>query len=114
MDISDIAFVIATLAVLVGTLFSIIGIIGLVRLPDVYARMHAVGKVSTFGVVLLTTAAVLAVPFTWSKALILIAFLVLTGPLISHAIASGAYRLGIPLKGAQRDDLARERIGDPE
>ncbi len=113
MDTTDLRFLIATLAVLIGTAFSMIGILGLVRLPDVYARMHAVGKVSTFGVVLLTVASVLAVPFAWSKAVILIALLVFTGPLTSHAIASGAYRLGIPMRRAIRDDLARERINDP-
>ncbi|MCS7088224.1 MAG: monovalent cation/H(+) antiporter subunit G [Thermoflexales bacterium] len=100
----------STLAVLVGTAFSVIGILGLVRLPDVYARMHAVGKVATFGVVLLTIAAVLVVPFAWSKGLVLIALLVLTGPATSHAIGSAAYRLGIPMKRALRDDLAARRL----
>ncbi|MFN3704652.1 MAG: monovalent cation/H(+) antiporter subunit G [Thermoflexales bacterium] len=112
MDITELRFLAATLAVVIGTLFSLIGILGLVRLPDVYARMHAVGKVSTFGVVLLTVAAVLTLLFAWSKALVLIMMLVFTGPLTSHAIGSGAYRLGIPMRQALRDDLARERIQD--
>jgi len=105
----SLGYLIAILAVLVGTFFSLVGIIGLVRLPDVYARMHATGKVSTFGVVLLTVAAVFVTPLAWSKALLLIALLILAGPVVSHAISSAAYRLGLPMKQALRDDLASQQ-----
>lgn len=104
--LETIAYAAATLAVVAGTLFSIIGMIGLARLPDVYARLHAAGKVSTFGVVLLTVAAVLAVPYAWSRGVLLIVLLLLAGPVVSHVIASVAYRAGTPMKGALRDDLA--------
>lgn len=104
--LETIAYAAATLAVAVGTLFSIIGIIGLVRLPDVYTRLHAAGKVSTFGVALLTVAAVLAVPYAWSRGLLLVALLLLAGPVVSHVIGSVAYRTGVPMRGAVRDDLA--------
>ncbi|WP_169239231.1 monovalent cation/H(+) antiporter subunit G [Candidatus Roseilinea sp. NK_OTU-006] len=109
----DLGYLIAIVAILIGTFFSIIGIIGLVRLPDVYSRMHATGKVSTFGVVLLTVAAVFATPLAGSKALVLIALLILAGPVVSHAISSASYRLGIPMKSAARDDLAGKRIQPP-
>jgi multicomponent Na+:H+ antiporter subunit G len=109
----DIAYLIATIAVLIGTAFSILGIIGLLRLPDVYTRMHATGKVATFGGVLLAVAAALVIPGTWGKAAILIVLLVLAGPVISHAVGSAAYRLGIPMKQAVRDDLAGKRIDRP-
>lgn len=104
--LEDIAYLAATLAVVIGTLFSIIGMIGLARLPDVYTRLHAAGKVSTFGVVLLTVAAALVVPYGWSRALLLIVLLLLAGPVVSHVIGSVAYRTGVPMKGAVRDDLA--------
>ena len=109
----DIGYAIAAGAVLTGTAFSIIGILGLMRLPDVYTRMHATGKVATFGVVLLLIAAVLVTPLAWSKALVMIALLILAGPVVSHAIGSAAYRLGIPMKQAVRDDLASKRITQP-
>ncbi len=104
--LETIAYAAATLAVVIGTLFSIVGIIGLVRLPDVYTRLHAAGKVSTFGVVLLTLAAVLAIPYAWSRGLLLIALVLLAGPVVSHVIGSVAYRTGVPMRGALRDDLA--------
>jgi multicomponent Na+:H+ antiporter subunit G len=111
--LEPLSYLIALLAVLIGTFFSLVGIIGLVRLPDVYARMHATGKVSTFGVALLTVAAVFVTPLAWSKALLLIALLILAGPVVSHAISSASYRLGLPMKQALRDDLASQRLAKP-
>ncbi len=103
-----IGYILAIGAVVIGTAFSIIGILGLWRLPDVYTRMHATGKVATFGVVLLTVAAVFVTPLGWSKALVLIALLLIAGPVVSHAIGSAAYRIGIPMKNPVRDDLKRD------
>jgi len=92
-------------AVLLGTFFSVVGIIGLIRFPDVYTRLHATGKVGVFGVVLLLVAAATYTPLGWGKALVLILLLMVSGPVTAHAIASAAYRLQIPMKGFVRDDL---------
>ncbi len=99
---------IAILAVVSGTTFSALGVLGYIRLPDVYARLHATGKVGVFGVVLLLVAAVAWTPLGLGKGLVLIALLLIAGPVTSHALASAAYRIGIPVKGALRDDLARD------
>jgi len=107
----------AILAVLAGTAFSVLGILGFIRLPDVYTRLHATGKVSVFGVVLLLVAAVVLTPGAIGKGLILMALLVLAGPVTSHAIGSAAYRMGIPLKRSAVDELARSSRpaeADPE
>jgi multicomponent Na+:H+ antiporter subunit G len=98
---------IAILAVVVGTAFSILGVLGFIRLPDVYTRLHATGKVGVFGVVLLLAAAVAWTPLGWSKGLVLIIFLLLAGPVTSHALSSAAYRIGIPFAAPVRDDLAQ-------
>lgn len=95
----------AILAVVVGTAFSVIGIVGYRRMPDVYTRLHATGKVSTFGVVLLLMAAVAVTPIGWAKALLLVALIWIAGPVVSHAIGSAALRIGLPMKHAVRDDL---------
>lgn len=98
---------IAILAIITGTTFSILGVVGFIRLPDVYTRLHATGKVGVFGVVLLTIAAVNLTLIGFGKGLILIVLLLVTGPVISHAVISAAYRIGIPMQGATRDDIAR-------
>jgi multicomponent Na+:H+ antiporter subunit G len=97
---------IAILVVLAGTAFSVLGVLGLVRLPDVYTRLHAVGKVGIFGTVLLLLGAVAWTPLGLGKGLVLIALLMLAGPVTAHALASAAYRVGIPPWQAFRDDLA--------
>ncbi|MCX6019299.1 MAG: monovalent cation/H(+) antiporter subunit G [Chloroflexi bacterium] len=101
----------AITAIVVGTAFSVLGIIGYKRMPDVYTRMHATGKVSTFGVVLLLIAAVAITPIGWAKALLLVALIWIAGPVVSHAIGSAALRIGIPMKNSVRDDL-QEKRGD--
>lgn len=96
---------IAILAVLIGTLFSITGVLGFIRFPDVYTRLHATGKVGVFGVVFLLIAAVAWEPLGWGRGLILIFFLIAAGPATAHALASAANKIGLPRKGAERDDL---------
>ena len=98
---------IAVLAVLTGTAFSMLGVLGYVRLPDVYTRLHAVGKVGIFGTVLLLLGAVAWTPLGLGKGLVLIALLLLAGPVTAHALASAAYRVGIPQSQAFCDDLAQ-------
>ena len=103
----------ALIAVVAGTAFSVIGILGMLRLPDVYTRLHATGKVSTFGAVLLLVAAALIIEAVWAKALIAIVLVLISGPVVSHVLGSAALRIGIPLKGAVRDDLHGERVSRP-
>jgi multicomponent Na+:H+ antiporter subunit G len=95
----------AASAIVIGTAFSVIGIIGNLRLPDVYTRLHATGKVSTFGVVLLLLAASFVLPGAWSRALVMALLLLLAGPVVSHAIASAALRAGIRPKLLVKDEL---------
>ncbi len=104
-----IAEIVAILAVILGTFFSITGVLGYFRLPDVYTRLHATGKVGVFGVVLLLVAVIAQKPAIWGKALILIALLMIAGPVVSHTLGSAAYRIGIPLKQSVRDELSIRR-----
>ena len=96
---------IAILAVCIGTFFSLTGVLGYIRFPDVYTRLHASAKVSVFGAVFLMVAAISWTPLSLGKGLVLISLLLISGPVISHALASAAYRIKGPLKQAVRDDL---------
>ena len=100
---------IGIIAVVVGTAFSVIGLLGFIRLPDVYTRLHATGKISVFGVALLLLAAIALTPLGFGKGLILIVLLLIAGPVTAHALGSAAYRIGIPMHRAIRDDLASRR-----
>ena len=95
----------AIAAILIGTFFSVVGAMGAWRLPDVYTRLHATGKVGVFGVVLLLVAAIFVTPLGWAKGSLLIVMLMIAGPVVTHALASAAHRLHIPMKGDRRNDL---------
>ena len=98
--------IIAIAAVLVGTFFSVVGVIGYIRLPVVYTRLHTTGKIAVFGIVLLLVATAAWIPSGWPRALVLIFFLLAAGPPTAHAMGSAAYRIGLPRINAFRDDLA--------
>jgi multicomponent Na+:H+ antiporter subunit G len=114
MLVETITQAIAILAVLAGTAFSVLGVLGYIRMPDVYTRLHTVGKVGVFGAVLLLVGAIVWTPMGVGKGLVLIALLLLSGPVTAHAMASAAYRVGIPLSGAIRDSLANQSASREE
>jgi multicomponent Na+:H+ antiporter subunit G len=89
---------IAILAVVVGTLFSVVGVVGFIRLPDVYTRL---------------VAAVVGEPLGWGRGLVLISLLMITGPATAHALGSAAHRIGLPREGAVRDDLVHASKSKP-
>lgn len=94
------------LAILFGLFFSVVGILGLVRMPDLYTRLHATGKVSTVGLFGLLIGTAFLLPGAELKVIALAVFAILTLPVSSHAIAKAAYGHGVPLARSTRDDLA--------
>ncbi|MBE7560431.1 Na+/H+ antiporter subunit G [bacterium] len=82
--------------ILIGVLFDLLGTIGLVRLPDVYNRLQAGTKCVTLGTCfILAGAAVWAGGALAMKAVICMAFVLLTSPVGAHALARSAYRSGV-------------------
>lgn len=82
-----------------GGAFAFIAGLGLVRMPDVYIRMHAATKAGTLGagLILAAVAVHFAEPAITVRALVAIAFLLLTAPVAAHMIGRAAYRTGVPL-----------------
>lgn len=78
----------------VGLLVLLIAGIGLLRLPDALARQHAATKAATLGLGLLILGAGLAAGrWDWApRLLLLLALLLVTLPLASHALARAAAR----------------------
>ncbi len=96
----------------VGVGFSVLGVVGMIRMPDLYCRLHASGKVATVGLCGLLIGTAILMPSAALKLLALAIFAVLTLPVSTHAIAAAAYRHGIPMNKAVRDDMAHEAIDD--
>jgi multicomponent Na+:H+ antiporter subunit G len=84
------------LLLLIGAGFSLVAALGVVRMPDVYTRMHAATKAGVLGagLVLLGAAAVTGSQGVLLRALATVAFLVLTAPVASHLIARAALQSG--------------------
>lgn len=89
-----------------GIAFCIIGVIGAVRMPDLYCRLHATGKVSTVGLCGLLVGAAFIMPSAALKLLALAIFAVMTLPVGTHAIAAAAHRHGTGMNRFVRNDLA--------
>ena len=75
-----------------GLFFCAIGVLGVLRMPDVYTRLHASGKVATLGLFGLLMGAVFLMPATFLKVLALGLFILVTSPVATHAIAASEYR----------------------
>lgn len=79
-----------------GVFFTFASVVGIIRFPDIYTRIHAGTKALSGGAVLILTGAALLAP-TWQtavKLLLVAAFLLATNPIASHAIARACYRHG--------------------
>lgn len=77
-----------------GIVFLLIAALGVVRLPDALARQHAATKAGTVAVALFAVgAALIARDAAWTWRLVLvIALLLATLPLASHALSRAAAR----------------------
>ena len=82
-----------------GYFFLAAGVIGLIRLPDVYNRIHAMGKCDTLGCGLVLLAMILLIPGTSNiiKILIIVGLISVVNPVMSHLIMKTAYERGTPM-----------------
>lgn len=91
--------ILAGLLMVGGTAFMLVAAIGLLRLPDLYTRMHAVTKAGTLGIGLTLISAAVAfgdVSVT-TRALVALLFVLLTAPVSAHMIGRAGYLGGVPL-----------------
>ena len=110
--------------VAISAVFITLGVIGLHRFPDVYTRLHAATKATTFGSIFLAVAVMVfgvvryldAAPDNQPAYITLIAhtilalvFLLLTNPTGAHAIARAARRSGIEPEQAVVDQWEEVR-----
>jgi multicomponent Na+:H+ antiporter subunit G len=89
---------------LTGAGFVLIGGIGMLRLPDLYTRMHAASLTDTLGTLLLLLGLVLQSGFSLAtfKLAAIAAFLLLTGPTATYALANAALLSGYKPRTAER------------
>jgi multicomponent Na+:H+ antiporter subunit G len=83
-----------------GVLFVAVAAVGLLRLPDVYCRSHALGKAFTLGInsMLVGLLLTLGGPAFGLKVILVACFLFLTIPVATHLVCRLAWRNGVPYR----------------
>jgi multicomponent Na+:H+ antiporter subunit G len=89
--------ILAYLLIFSGAGFCLIGAIGVLRFPDVYSRMHSAGITDTLGALLVLLGLLLlaGVSLAGAKLLFILAFLWMSSPTATHALAKAARHGGV-------------------
>lgn len=94
------------LSLLAGSVFCVIGAVGMLRMPDFYTRLHAASVIETLGGGLILLGLLLQAGFTLVAAkLLIVALLVFfASPTATHALAKAAMERGVkPLLDTPED-----------
>ncbi len=99
---------VAAVLMLVGAASTLLGAIGLVRLPDLLARLQAATKPQTLGLSLVLLGTALRVELASAVTLgLVLLFQVITAPVLSQLVGRAAYRSGgVPADALVVDELA--------
>ena len=106
--------IIAAILCGIGLLFALTGVVGILRMPDVYTRIQCSSKTITLGALPTLLGLAVGAGFDTAyagRALLVAGLLLVINPAASHALARAAYRGGVPMwDGAVRD----ESLPEPE
>ncbi|WP_462420082.1 monovalent cation/H(+) antiporter subunit G [Salinicoccus sp. Marseille-QA3877] len=107
-----------------GTVMSALAVIGILRLPDMYSRLHASTKSTTLGVIMIMTGAFL---YFWyveglieTNLLLGALFILLTAPASSHLLSRSAFHADVKpyqltvLNDLKRDETNPDAANDPD
>ncbi len=97
-----------------GLFFFIVGVVGIIRLPDAYARLHASGKVGTMGILGLLLGIGFLQPGSILKLIVLGLFVSITAPVASHVIAKSDKTYSERQQNARDSSISPEGGQDPE
>ena len=102
----------AVLLLLMGAALMLVTGLGLMRMPDIFTRMHAATKGASLGVAFMLLAAALAFQETgvFLKGAITVLFIFLTAPVASNLLARAAYAQKTPLWKKSVMDEGRGKI----
>jgi multicomponent K+:H+ antiporter subunit G len=102
----------ASLLLLIGGMFIMIGALGMLKLPDFYTRLHAPTKATTLGIgcILLASMGLHALRGQGLsiQELVISLFLFITAPVSAYMIAKAAFHQRTPLiKGTKNSALSK-------
>ena len=85
------------LSIAIGVIALLIGSLGLIKLPDVYCRIHAVGMIDTAGASFIILGMIIHQGFSLVsfKLALIGVFLFFTSPIATHAVAQVAHKMSV-------------------
>lgn len=126
--IDFIVLAVSWILMVIGGVFVVSGAIGLVRMPDLYTRLHAASLTDTGGTMVIGLALIIQALFVFDNTMaavkmgLIVLFTLFTSPTASHALSKTALLSGhVPVDGAgkplldsseEATQLARSRPAD--
>jgi multicomponent Na+:H+ antiporter subunit G len=113
---SGVRDLIAIIALAFGLFFMFVGVLGVLRLPDAYSRMHAASKCTTLG---LTGMLIAAGLHLWTldvvaKSVTVIIFTYIATPIGAHLLAKAAHHGKLPQWDRTLSDELAEDKANPD
>jgi multicomponent Na+:H+ antiporter subunit G len=89
--------VLAVLLIVAGVFFLAVSAVGLLRLPDFYSRLHAIGKSETLGAILVLAGLAIynGLELSTLKILFILLFVLIANPTATHAVSQTALHSGL-------------------
>ncbi len=104
--------VVTSALLLVGAVFAFSASVGMIRLPDLYSRMHAASKAGTVGSGLMLLAVAVHADDLGiaTRCIAGVIFFLLTAPISAHLLAKAAYSVGYRLSALSvHDDMQSDK-----
>ena len=97
----------AWLCLMGGCFFILVGAVGILRLPDVYTRMHAAGITDTLGAALVLVGLALqsGLSLVTVKLGMTLVFLLFTSAISTHALGKSALSGGLKPRATREDEV---------
>lgn len=99
--------ILSSIFIISGTFFFFVGVVGLIRMPDVFSRMHATTKCDTMGAGLIYFGLIIwqGLTFVTLNIVLILVFIWITNPTAAHYIAKSAYILRLKNETLEESNL---------
>ena len=106
--------IVSWILIITGGIFGIISAIGILRMPDVYTRMHAASIADTMAIGLMFTGMMLQAGWTivTVKLILILLFIFFASPTTTHALAKAAIAGGVKpiLHEDRREKISKKKL----
>jgi multicomponent Na+:H+ antiporter subunit G len=89
--------VLTIILIVIGLFFLVVGSIGMLRLPDIFSRAHALSVTDSLGAIFVLAGLAVheGLSMNFLRIMVVLLLVYLLNPVISHATVRAAYRCGL-------------------